>query len=532
MKTYTRKYRAYFAGALLSIFISTAFAVILQFFKGQVLDYAVVGETDLTIRYGLLLIRCIVLEILFYFAYRQLKARFVVGCTRSLKHAVFDSIMRRSYVMYKEQPQGEYISKYMQESDTIQARKFNILPMFWEILFKIIFVSIALFVLDWRIALMTILLLTTPLYVPKLIEGRLQRVQAEQLKAVEDSLVKINDWFSGFEVIKNYSIERSIMKQFQEVNEHAMQKLLQDMQLGAVAQLISTLMSYLSYFLVLAFAAWLVLTGAFTAGDFFVAIGMIDQLSYPLISLADIIRLLVAIKPTCKAMEQFIKAPGKATDVVGPTRIAQEICFRDVSFAYQGHSSVLQHFNLCMQPKSRYLLRGPSGCGKTTVINLLLKYHAPDTGIICIDGKSTQEVSSTYGLITIVRQEAILFHDTLRNNLTMYCDVSDQQLIQVLNDVGLLKFAKTEALDAVISENGTNLSGGEKKRLSLARALLRQTQVLILDEPLANLDSETANRIEDLLLSIEDRLVLIVSHQFSEEKFSRFDQVLDLATSA
>ena len=531
MKTYTRKFRAFIAGALFSILISNAFAVILQFFKGQVLDHAVAGETDLTLQYGLLLIGCIVLEILFYFAYRQLKARFVVGCTRSLKNDIFESILCRSYVAYKEQPQGEYIAKFTQEADTIQARKFNMLPMFWDILFKIIFVSIALFVLDWRIALMTILLLTTPLYIPKLIEGRLQRVQAEQLKAVEESLVKINDWLSGFEVIKNYSVERRIMKQFQEVNDHAMHKLLQDMQLGTAANLISTLMSYLSYFLVLAFAAWLVLSGAFTAGDFFVAIGMIDQLSYPLISLADIIRLLVAIKPTCKAVEQFIMAPGKATDEVGPTRIEQEICFRDVSFAYQGHSSVLQNFNLCMRPQNRYLLKGPSGCGKTTAINLLLKYHAPDTGIISIDGKSTQEINSTYGLITVVRQEAILFHDTLRNNLSMYVDVSDLQLIRVLNDVGLQKFAKTEALDAVISENGANLSGGEKKRLSLARALLRQTQVLILDEPLANLDSETAKRIEDLLLSIEDRLVLIVSHQFSEEKLSRFDQVLDLTPS-
>ena len=96
------------------------------------------------------------------------------------------------------------------------------------------------------------------------------------------------------------------MKRFDEANDLSMDKLLRDTMLGAVSQLITTLISYLSYFIVLIVATWLVLRGDFTAGEFFVAIGMIDQLSYPLISLAEIIRQLVAIKPACEEMEHFI----------------------------------------------------------------------------------------------------------------------------------------------------------------------------------------------------------------------------------
>jgi ABC-type multidrug transport system fused ATPase/permease subunit len=90
-------------------------------------------------------------------------------------------------------PQGEYIAKYTNEADTIKARHFQMLPLFWEILFKIILVSAALFILDWRIALITIGLLTTPLYVPKLIEKRLQKAQKEYLKAVEENLAKVKE---------------------------------------------------------------------------------------------------------------------------------------------------------------------------------------------------------------------------------------------------------------------------------------------------------------------------------------------------
>lgn len=200
------------------------------------------------------------------------------------------------------------------------------LPLFWEILLKIIFVSFALFFLDWRIALITILLLTTPLYIPKLIEKRLQKAQTEYLKAVEENLAKVNDWLSGFEIIKNFSVERQILLRFDESNTISMDKLLHDTILGATEQLITTLISYLSYFIVLACSTWLVLAGEFSAGDFFIAIGMIDQLSYPLISLAEIIRQLIAIRPSCTAMDQFVSQNNEETNTKSLPCVERKIC--------------------------------------------------------------------------------------------------------------------------------------------------------------------------------------------------------------
>jgi ABC-type transport system involved in cytochrome bd biosynthesis fused ATPase/permease subunit len=129
--------------------------------------------------------------------------------------------------------------------------------------------------------------------------------------------------------------------------------------------------------------------------------------------------------------------------------------------------------------------------------------------------------------MTVVRQEATLFNDTLRNNLTMYQSMPDTELLAVLNSVGLEKYASIEMLDSMVSEDGSNFSGGEKKRICLARALLRHTDVLILDEPLANLDAATAEKIEDLLLSIKNKTLLVVSHQFTAEKLSAFDSVIN-----
>ena len=375
MKTYQKHNSRYFIGALVAILISTVFAVTLQFLKGDVLDYALAGELETTVKYASALILFIFCEIMFHFLYARFTAEFVVGCTRELRRDVFVSILGRSYVTYRDHSQGEYLAKFTNEADTIKECRFRMLPMFWEIFFKILFVSAALFILDWRIAMITIALLTTPLYIPKLIEKRLQNAQSEQLSAIEQCLSKVNDWLSGFEIIKNFSVEQKILKRFDAANDHAAEKMLHNATLGAVAQLITTLISYLSYFIVLACSTWLVLKGEFSAGDFFIAIGMIDQLSYPLIMLANILRQLISIRPACASMEKFIQEgkTGKKGSVL--TGVKNTICYDHVSFAYPDQAPILKDFTLTAEKGKRYLLKGPSGCGKTTAVNLLLRYY-------------------------------------------------------------------------------------------------------------------------------------------------------------
>lgn len=530
MKHIIKRHRPLLLGSVLCVLASSLFATILQFFKGSVLDSAAAGNGAEALRSLLLLIGSILLETGLFYLYRRLSARFTAVCTGELKASVFAAILERDYMSFRTRKLGEYLAKYTNEIDLLRGRCLSMLPLLAEILLKVLLVSAALFFLDWRLALVTLFLLTTPLYLPKLIEGRLQRSQQACVEAVERNLTLVNDYLAGFEVIKQYSIERQILSRFRSSNDHTVEAMLQEGRLGALSQLLTTLISYLSYFVILTCSALLVLRGTFSAGDFFVAIGMIDQLSWPLIALSDVIRQLVAARPTRDAMEEFLlPSPAPQGERGGPDTLEREIRYEDVAFAFTQAQPLLRQFSLTLKKGGRYLLRGPSGCGKTTALNLLLGYYRPQAGRITVDGVPIEHLGGTRRLFTVVRQDTFLFQNTLRSNLTLYQPVEDQILLDALHQLGLDKLASPQALDQVISEGGGNLSGGEKRRICLARAPLRNTPVLLLDEPLANLDLPSARLVEELLLSIRGRTLLVVSHQFSSKKLSAFDQVVDFS---
>lgn len=238
------------------------------------------------------------------------------------------------------------------------------------------------------------------------------------------------------------------------------------------------------------------------------------------------IQNIVSVKDIIKAADDFMQQETKLNGCeLQSFETALDI--KNVSFGYENHL-IFHKFNFVFEKGKKYLIQGESGSGKTTLINLILKYYQVQSGIIMIDGLPLNDLDTVYNFITVVRQEAFIFNDTIRNNLSLYKDISDDELIVVLKSVNLKYLATKEGLEKCAGENGNNFSGGEIKRLSLARALLRKTDILILDEPLANLDDENVGIVEDLILSVKGQTLLVISHQFNETKLQYFDEVLDI----
>lgn len=526
MKQYIKKNQKWLIFTTVCIMMSNGFAVALQFIKGDVLNSALSKDFHYLMQYTMLLIVFMLVECIFYFLYNQARSKFTVVCAKDLQKDYVQMVMHQTYRQFQTKAIGEYLAKFSNELELIKNMYFSNMTLLIHLVLKVIFVSISLLYLDFRIAILTFLLLTMPLYIPKLIEKRLQKAKQEYLTSVERQLKKLTDWLSNFESLKMFSIERNILKQYDACNEQVTNTLWKDKQMQNISTLLTMFMSYVSHIVILIVSGYFVFEGYFNAGTFFVAVSMMDQLSYPIISISGVIHNLVSVKKVVTTMEQEIHNTNEICEIHN-RKLSKGIRLDNVCFSYDSQSPLLQNISYYFEMNKKYLIKGESGCGKTTLMNVILKYEECDAGEIYFDDNIITSIHNPYDYMVVIRQEPEIYQASLRDNVTMFSDAYDDDTIKaVLRKVNLDKFE--ESLDQVISENGSNLSGGEKKRICIARALLTDKQILVFDEPLANLDYDNVDMMEDVLLGLEDKTVIIISHTFTQEKLSKLDGVLTL----
>lgn len=524
MKKYLKNQYGNLLVSIIMVSVAIVSAICVQFIKGNVLDSAIDGDDGFTLGV-LLLFGVIVLEIICYYGFDYFRGKFAVNVLEEIRIDYFDSILRKSPSEFGEKITGDYVAQYTNEIELVNNQYYSTIPLLIEISLKIVLVSIALFFLNYKIAILTIGLLTMPLYIPKLLEKKLQRAQEKNVLQFEANLSSLIEWLNGMDIIKSFGISNVIRGKFTKGLSQVKESSFEMRVLTYRAKMITTVLSYMSHFIILAVAAKMVLDGEFTAGEFFVSIGMIDQLSYPIISLSALLQQILSTKSIGLGLIEEMKIPVQVekVDIDG----VDEINFSAVDFSY-GNRKIIDNLNKEIVMGERVLIIGESGSGKSTLTNLILGHLELEMGEIAIDGIDIQEIGNLHEQISIMRQEPFLFNDTLRNNLTMYSECGDEVLIELLNALNLDRFASVEGLDMKVSEMGGNLSGGEKKRISLGRTLLRNTPILILDEPLANVDKQTVSIIEELIMKIDDRILFLITHQIDEKYLNEFNHIIKL----
>jgi subfamily B ATP-binding cassette protein MsbA len=210
----------------------------------------------------------------------------------------------------------------------------------------------------------------------------------------------------------------------------------------------------------------------------------------------------------------------------------QIIQIENVTFTYPGTTvPVLKHINLAVQRGEVVALVGASGAGKSTLTDLMMRFYEPELGTISIDSIDVSSISSVdlRKIFGMVSQEAILFHDTIRQNITLGLEVTDEQVYEAARIANAFDFisALPQGLDTVVGDRGTKLSGGQRQRITIARAVLRNPPVLILDEATSALDSESERLVQDALYRLmEGRTSIVIAHRLST--IQRADRIIVL----
>lgn len=528
MKKYIYKNKYILVSAMFFSFITTIFAIGVQFIKGDILDIAVSKNLNLVIVYSIILITLVLLECLTNYFFNQYRMKYAIKCAKMLRKDYFDCILNHPVKEFVKKNTSDYITKFSNDLEILKNMYFTNMTLLMHLIIKILFVSISLFILDWQIAIITIFLLTMPLYIPKLVEKKLINAQNEYLSSIESNLNNISDWFTKFELIKMFSIEQKISTFFDRSNNNVYNAALKDKKMNNITNLLSALMSYFSHIIILLIAIYFVYKGVFTVGSFVVAVGMIDQLSYPIISISSSYQGLISVKEIASRINNDILEFKNRNINRQRMLLKESITLKNLNFKYESQKELLTNLNFKFEKGKKYLIRGESGSGKTTLIDLLLNYQNANSGEIYYDDTLVNNINP-FQFVTVIRQDTALLDDTIKNNITLYSEeYSNDDIVNVLNIVNLHKFANEENLNLNVGENGAKVSGGEGKRICIARALLRNSDILIFDEPLANLDKHNVDIIEDILLSLKDKTLIVVSHTFTESKLKKFDKILNI----
>lgn len=527
MKKYIVKNVRWLVLFLVAVLLSNVAAVIVQFLKGDVLNLALGQSYKNFITSVCFLLCAIGFEIFFTYLTFRFENRFKNYQIKSIKEDFFKSILGMGCKRFREEGNEKILAKYTVTIPEIQNRYISSTTLLFSFLVKIISITCALVSLDWRLAILTLLLLSMPIYIPKFFEKKIQIYQKNHVEKSNELMAFLTNVLEGFEVIKNFSIERKFQKKYNTINGNAISMTLKNDDYGTFMRILMSCMSYFSYFAVIAFSGWLVYKGEFNAGEFFVAVGMIDQLSYPIIGISGCLQGIVAMKPLLKETEDFLTYESEKKEV-SIVDFNNEIKCRNISFKYD-ETWILRDVDFDMKKNGKYLIVGENGSGKTTFVNCLLKYHLVDEGEILIDGVDIKDIGDIYNICSILRQNVFLFADSLRNNVTLFNDaISDEKIIDVLRRLNLEKYANVEALDMMVGSGGVNLSAGEQRKVGLARVLLTDRNILILDEPLSNLDQESKDVVMSNILDINDRTVILISHEWLERTNGSVNQFTDV----
>ncbi|MDD3127109.1 MAG: ABC transporter ATP-binding protein [Candidatus Izemoplasmatales bacterium] len=341
----------------------------------------------------------------------------------------------------------------------------------------------------------------------------------------------IKEVLSAFGIIKNNGLETRVRTNFNTKSESVQQK----------KYIIDKLMSFvfvaqnalgMSVFLVLMlFVVKMTLSGAITFAAVVVIVNNIDKLIGPIFTVAEAIPKVRSVKAIFTRIEKSLQDKNTHVETLNLSSFEHEITFKNVSFAYE-ENQVLKNVDLTFEKGKKYLIIGPSGGGKSTVLRLLRKYFEPSEGTIEIDGSLLSDIKKQdyFARIANIEQMIFLFEDTLRNNLTLFKDYDDAEISEAIAKAGLTEFVQSnsEGLDYMIYDNGKNVSGGEKSRIAIARALLNKSDIIMLDEAFASLDRNRVKAIEATLMALDGVMIINVSHVVIAENKDLYDGIVQV----
>jgi subfamily B ATP-binding cassette protein MsbA len=525
--SYVKPYWQYILGAGATTGATTALDLLQPWVIGFLLVDKVIKHSDLTLLpwvVGLLTLGFVGKEITGYFqtSFTEILSQKTV---HKLRHDLYHHMEQLPVRFFDNSRIGELVSRIVSDTDEVEKMMTQGISSIGANLAMTIGTAVLLFYIDPRLAAMILPITVVVVIAVHLFKKSIKRSSRNIREVVGDLAARTYEVLSGIRTVKSLSMEKSEAQKFREKSLAIGKAKVQLARLSWLYQASVDLLTLLSIVIVIVFAAPWVVSGVLALGALIAFLGYVDKLFKSITNITkanfSVQRALAAGERIFEIIDIEPESEDQESDLVEPPTIKGSIQFDEVSFDYGQGKRVLDKLSLTIKQGETLAIVGRSGAGKSTIINLLLRFYKPSDGRILIDGHdiSAWKLSSLRQRIAVVPQEPVLFSESIRNNIAYgNSEASLDEIIKASKDANAHEFimAFLDGYETEIGERGAKLSNGQRQRLAIARALLRNPSILVLDEATSNIDSQSESLIQDSLRSLaREKTIIIVAHRLS-----------------
>ena len=527
--SYTKPYVGYLVFALISAVISVALTLLAPVLIGDAIDY-IVGKGNVNFAVILKFIAALGVTIVFAALFQWLMSIFTNKITyktvRDIRAETFDKINKLPLKYIDSHSHGDIISRVVNDIDQISDGLLQGFTQLFTGIVTILGTLIFMLTINYKISLVVVLITPLSLFVASFIAKHSHKMFREQSATKGELSGYVDEMIGNQKIVKTFCYEDKAQEGFEEINDRLYK-------CGVKAQFYSALTNPSTRFVNGVVYAAVGITGAIAAINGTLSIGQIsiflsyaNQYTKPFNEITGVITELQTAFACAKRVFEVLDEENEITD--DDLSILEKcdgtVCIDNVSFSYNPEVSLIENLNLDVKSGQKVAIVGPTGCGKTTIINLLMRFYDVSSGEIRVSNVNIKDItrSSLRSLYGMVLQETWLFSGTVKDNISYgKDDATDEEIIAASKLAHAHSFIKRlpNGYDTVISEDGGNISQGQKQLMCIARIMLTKPPMLILDEATSSIDTRTEVKIQQAFTTMMNgRTSFIVAHRLSTIK--------------
>ncbi len=485
-------------------------------------------------------INALILVIILLWVFGYLSQRLLAGITQkalyNLRTELFSKIQKFSLSFFDKQPIGQLMSRLTNDLDVVdQFFSVGIMQLIQSI-FTVVLATAIMLYLNVSLTILTYLTIVGMI----ILSGLLTRVSGPAFEKLQDKMGELNGFaeerISGHKTMVAYRQQRSSVAEFNKLSNGVNQTGQKAQFAALVNQSAALIFANLQIIVLLVIGGYLLIEGQVTLGELIAFVGFASQLSAPLTQIfatySQIISARVGAERVFQIMDEKPEILDKE-DALPISPVDGYVNFKNVDFSYVPGHKILKNNTFAASPGQMIGLCGPTGAGKSTIINILTRYYDLDSGEIRVDNQRIDEIQqdSLRSQIAQVLQEPFLFSDTIMNNLKYAKEgVSEEECINAAKQANAHDFImmQPQGYDTVLQDGGSDLSQGQQQMLTIARAMVAEPRMLILDEATSNVDTRTEKQIQEGLLKLQEgKTSFIIAHRLSTIQNSHQILVID-----